>query len=109
MEFLHRLLDKLDWLVAGLIGAIVASWWHKDDLVSWRAWLVFLVTGVACSLYLTGMVSTYLGVTEPSNVAGVGFLLGTFGGSLIAAVIRAIKAADLWAFIRQRFGGGNPP
>jgi len=42
-------------------------------------------------------------------VAGVGFLLGTFGGSLIAAITRAIKAADLWAFIRQRFGGGNPP
>ena len=39
----------------------------------------------------------------------VGGLLGTFGGSLLAAINRAIKAADLWALIRQRFGGGNPP
>ncbi|QKZ05844.1 MFS transporter [Pseudomonas eucalypticola] len=109
MEFFHRLLDKLDWLFAGLVGTIVASWWHKDDLTSWRAWAIFLITGVACALYLTGMVSTYLGVTEPNNVAGVGFLLGTFGGSLMAAINRAIKTADLWAFIRQRFGGGNPP
>jgi paired small multidrug resistance pump len=109
MDLLHRLFDKAEWLIAGLIGAIVASWWHKDGLTDWRAWAIFLVTGVACSLYLTGMVSAYLGVTEPSIVAGIGFLLGTFGGSLLAAINRAIKAADLWALIRQRFGGGNPP
>lgn len=104
MEFLHRLLDKTDWLIAGLIGAIVASWWHKDDLADWRAWVIFLITGVACSLYLTGMVSAYLSVTEPSIVAGIGLVLGTFGGSLLAAINRAIKSADLWALIRQRFG-----
>lgn len=109
MDSLHRLLDRLDLLIAGLFGVIVASWWHKDDLTDWRAWLIFLTTGVACALYLTGMVSAYLGVTEPNIVAGVGFLLGTFGGSLLAAINRAIKAADLWALIRQRFGGGNPP
>jgi paired small multidrug resistance pump len=109
MDLLHRLFDKAEWIVAGLVGSIVASWWHKDDLTNWRAWAIFLVTGVACSLYLTGMVSAYLGVTEPSIVAGIGFLLGTFGGSLLAAINRAIKAADLWALIRQRFGGGNPP
>jgi len=107
MEYLHRLLDRLDLLIAGLFGVIVASWWHKDDLTDWRAWMIFLITGVACALYLTGMVSSYLGVTEPNTVAGVGFLLGTFGGSLLAAINRAIKAADLWALIRQRFGGGN--
>lgn len=73
MDLLHRLIDKAEWLIAGLIGAIVASWWHKDDLTDWRALAIFLVTGVACSLYLTGMVSAYLGVTEPSIVAGIGF------------------------------------
>lgn len=109
MDSLHRLLDRLDLLIAGLFGVIVASWWHKDDLTDWRAWLIFLTTGLACSVYLTGMVSAYLGVTEPNIVIGVGFLLGTFGGSLLAAINRAIKAADLWALIRQRFGGGNPP
>jgi hypothetical protein len=112
MEFFQRLLDKTDWVVAGLVGAIVASWWHKDDLTSKQAWAIFLITGVACSLYLTGIVSSHLGITEPSNVAGVGFLLGTFGGSLMAAINRAIKAADFWSFlkelIRAKFGGGAP-
>jgi len=112
MEYLQRLLDKIDrfeLLIAGLIGAVVASWWHKDDLSDWRAWMVFLITGMACSIYLTSMVSAYLNVTEPKIVAGIGFLLGAFGGSLLAAINRAIKSADLWALIRQRFGGGNPP
>ncbi|NWB47092.1 MFS transporter [Pseudomonas gingeri] len=112
MEYLQRLLDKIDrfeLLIAGFVGAVVASWWHKDDLTDWRAWLIFLITGMACSIYLTSMVSTYLGVTEPKIVAGIGFLLGAFGGSLLAAINRAIKSADLWALIRQRFGGGNPP
>lgn len=107
MDSFQRWLFNIEWLVAGLIGAVVASWWHRDDLTNVRAWFVFLVTGAACAVYLTGMVSTYLGVTEPNNVAGVGFLLGAFGGSLMAAIHRAIKAADLWALIRQRFGG-NP-
>ena len=112
MEYLQRLLDKIDrfeLLIAGFVGAVVASLWHKDDLTDWRAWVIFLITGMACSIYLTSMVSTYLGVTEPKTVAGVGFLLGAFGGSLLAAINRAIKSADLWALIRQRFGGGNPP
>ena len=108
MEFLNRLLDKTKWLIAGLIGAIVASWWQKDDRADWRAWVIFLTTGVACALHLSGMVSAYLNVTEPSFFAGIGFLLGTFGGSLLAAINRAIKAADLWALIRQRLGGCNP-
>lgn len=66
--------------------------------------MIFLVTRIACYLYFMSMVSTYPGVTEPKIVAGIGFLLGTFGGSLMAAIIRAIKAADLWVLIRQRFG-----
>ncbi|OIN44528.1 MFS transporter [Pseudomonas costantinii] len=108
MEFLHRLLDKADLILAGIVGAVVASWWHKDDLTDWRSWVIFLVTGIACAFYLTGIVCIKLDVVDPSNVAGVGFLLGAFGGSMMTAVNRAIKAADLWALIRSKFGGGNP-
>jgi len=54
------------------------------------------------------MVSDHLSITDPSKVAGVGFLLGTFGGSIMTAINRAINAADLWSVIRSRFGGGNP-
>lgn len=108
MEYLQRLLDKLDWAIAGLLGSVAAAWWHREDLINRKAWAVFIFSGAVCAHYLTGLVSAYFGIDEPRSVAGVGFLLGTFGGSLIAAITRAIKAADLWALIRQRFGGGSP-
>ncbi|NWD78011.1 MFS transporter [Pseudomonas gingeri] len=98
MDLLHRLLETIDrfqLLVVGLVGAVVASWRHKDDLSDWRACVIFLITGMACSIYLTSMVSTYLGVTEPKTVAGIGFLLGALGGSLLAAINQGIKSADL--------------
>ena len=50
MEYLQRLLDKIDrfeLLIAGLVGAVIASWWHKDYLADWRAWVIFLITGGA--------------------------------------------------------------
>jgi len=63
MEYLERLLDKIDrfeLLIAGLVGAVIASWWHKDYLADWHAWVIFLITGGgASSLHLTGMVSAY--------------------------------------------------
>lgn len=108
MEFFHRVLDRAEWIIAGILGAVVASLWHKDDLTDRRSWVIFLLTGIACAFYLTGIVCEYLNVTDPGNVAGVGFLLGAFGGSLMTAIHRAIKAADLWALIRSKFGGGNP-
>lgn len=107
MEFVLRLLDKLDLLIAGSIGALVASWWSRADIDNWKAWIIFMVTGIGCAFYLTGMVSSYLKITEPSNVAGVGFLVGAFGGSFMLAINRAINAADLWALIRSKFGGGT--
>ncbi|MGV8268500.1 MFS transporter, partial [Pseudomonas aeruginosa] len=52
------------------------------------------------------MVSEYFGIVALRGVAGVGFLLGTFVGSLFAAMHRAIKVADLWFLIKARFVGG---
>jgi hypothetical protein len=37
MDFFHRQSEKMYWVVAGLIGASVASWWQKDDLTSEQA------------------------------------------------------------------------
>ncbi len=109
MELLNGLVDRGDWLLAGLVGAIISGWWHQASLLDWRAWTVFLITGVACAVFLTGIASNYLGVHEPRNIAGVGFLLGSFGGALIAAINRALWSADIWKFlmdlIKGRLGG----
>ena len=68
MEYLQRLLDKIDrfeLLIAGLVGAVIASRWHKDDLANWRTWVIFLITGGASSLHLAGMVSAYRSSFKP--------------------------------------------
>ena len=80
MEFLHRLLDKLHWALAGLIGAIATSFWHRDDLVDRKAWAIFIFSGAVCTHYLRGVISSYFELVEQRRVSGVGFLLGTFGG-----------------------------
>ncbi|WXF86372.1 MFS transporter [Pseudomonas syringae pv. atrofaciens] len=105
MDILNGLADRGEWLVAGLVGAIISGWWHKAGLLDWRAWLVFLVTGVACAVFLTGIASDYLGVADPRNTTGVGFLLGSFGGALIRAVNRALWAADIWKFLLKLIKG----
>ncbi|MEE5037034.1 MFS transporter [Pseudomonas alliivorans] len=109
MELLSGLVDRFEWLVAGLVGAIISGWWHKASLIDVRGWLVFLITGVACAVFLTGIASNYLGVDEPRNITGIGFLLGSFGGSLIAAINRALWGADIWKFLMElvkgRLGG----
>ena len=107
MEYLARVIDKLDVLIAGFIGSVIASWWHRNDLRSVSSWVVFLIAGIACAYYLAGMVSGYFDIVKPETVAGVGFLLGAFGGSMMLAVYRALKAADVWSLIRSRFGGGS--
>jgi len=109
MDLLNAWMDRCEWLAAGLVGAVISGWWHKAGLLDWRAWVIFLLTGVACAVFLTGIASSYMGIADPRNVAGVGFLLGSFGGSLMAAVNRALWAADIWKFlmelIKGRLGG----
>ncbi len=58
MDLLQRLFDKLDWAFAGLLSAIAASWWHRDDLVSRKAWAIFLFSGAVYAHYLTGLASS---------------------------------------------------
>lgn len=42
MEYRQRRLDKIDrfeLLIAGLVGAVIASGWHRDDVSDRRAWV----------------------------------------------------------------------
>lgn len=107
MEFIQRMLSNLEWAIAGLIGAFIAAPWHKQQLPTRRDYIVFLMTGLASAHFLTGLAAAYFGIVEPRSVAGVGFMIGAFGGSLMAAIIRAIHTADLWALIKSKVGGGN--
>ena len=103
LEWLTEQLQAFQWGVTGFIGALVASWFRRDDLPSKRDFVVFACAGAAIAHFLTGMVAAYLDVS-PANAGGIGFLLGLFGGTAVQSVIRAIRAADLWQFIMSRWG-----
>lgn len=100
--------DKLfstDGALAGLVGAIIAVRFEKE-LTTWRGKLFFVFTGTSCAYFTTSLALSRFGIsTELSG--GVGFLLGAFGASLLAAGIQAVKSVDLVALIKARFGGGN--
>lgn len=101
----QEFITSLKWAIAGLFGAMIVSRFHKDELKSKTDYFVFVASGAAIAHFLTGAVTSYLAFASDSAGA-VGFLLGAFGGSLMQAVVRAIKGADLWALIKARFGGG---
>lgn len=105
MSILDRLLQNAEWAVAGLIGAVVALPIEKE-LTTWQGKLFFIASGVACA-YFTTPLAVYKWSISPELSGGVGFLLGAFGASLLAAGIRAVKSIDLVALIKSRFGGGN--
>ena len=97
--------DDTKLVVAGLVGAIVVLPIEKE-LTTWKGKLFFLFSGVACS-YFTTPLAVYKWSIIPELAGSVGFLLGAFGASLLAAGIRAVKSVDLVALIKSRFGGDN--
>lgn len=107
LELLQQIWLALHWTIIGLLGAVVASRWHRDEFQRRRDYLSFLLAGTACAHFFTDQVAAYLDVTGTRGINGIAFLLGAFGGALMAAVIRAIQAADLWALVKTRLGGGE--
>ncbi|WP_296652842.1 hypothetical protein [Paraburkholderia sp.] len=105
LEFIHKYFPGAEWAIAALFGAVVAVPFH-DDLKTKRGFAMFVFTGVTCGYFLTVPVMRYFHI-NPESAGGVGFLVGAFGGSMLSAVIRAIKEADLWQLVRSRFGGGG--
>lgn len=93
---------KIGWAIAGLVGAFV-SMPFQSDIDSRKGKLVFLFSGAAYSYYLTGMAVNYFNMPI-ADAGSIGFLLGAFGGSLTAAIFRAIDKADLWGLLLRRFG-----
>lgn len=103
---INEALNYLKWAIAGFFGAVISARFHRDEIKDRRDYAMFLVSGVLIAHYLTGLVSTYLQF-EPGTAGGVGFLLGAFGGSVMQAIVRAIRGADIWALLKARFGGGR--
>ncbi len=105
LEQLLRVFSEGKWAVAGFIGALVSMPFQKDVNTA-KEKIVFVFSGSAYSYYLTGFVCDYFKM-ELSSAGGIGFLLGAFGGSMTAAILKAIEGADIWSLVKKRFGGDS--
>lgn len=97
--------EEISLLVGVIVGAVVGVWFQKE-IVTWRDRVAYALIGVACGYYLTPPAMAYFGI-DASFTAGAGFVVGAFGGSILAAVFKALGNLDLLALVKNRIGGGG--
>lgn len=86
---LHKLQDVFDMAFAGALGALASLPFHAD--VRTFGQRVFAVgSGAAAAHYVTPLVIEYFSITTP-KAGSVAFLVGLFGMSIAAAILRSIK------------------
>lgn len=90
----------------GALGAFIAAWAQRKTLVTFWDFVIYVVAGAAFSQWCTSLVILWLDKLKDHS-AGVGFLLGMFGGSIAAMIFRTLSTMDLWGLIRSKFGGNS--
>ena len=85
-------------VLAGLLGSMVALRWAPG--ATWGERVCNVGAGFACAVYLTPAAAEWFEITSPRGVAAMAFAAGMFGLSLAAAVVEAIKSADLGEVLR---------
>jgi hypothetical protein len=105
IDLLQKLFHNTELAIVGAIGALMSLRFHPE--VQGRGQIaLFIATGGAIAYFGAGFVGDYFSIA--SNRSGaVGFFLGIFGASLIEAMVRTLKSADLWGIISRKFGGGQ--
>jgi Na+/citrate or Na+/malate symporter len=103
--------EKWDWLVTvlqfgmvGALGALVAFILHRADKKDASMLLQFIVVGCLIAQFLTSFIARKLGLAVEDFIA-FGFLLGSIGGALHIAIMKAISDMDLWAFAKTEVWG----
>lgn len=90
--------------VAGLFGSFISFKFVSELGIFGRA--ATFVGGVAFSTFLSPPIAGYFKF-GPEYYGGIGLIVGVFAMGVVAAILKALRDADLWAFIRSRFGGGG--
>lgn len=96
MEAVVKIWESIQLLLAGLIGAIIVTPYHKDQLKTRSDYMVFIFSGAVMSHYLTYLAIYILArfgwELEPTGAGSVGFLLGALGGMFFQQLICYIKS-----------------
>lgn len=87
-------------IVAGLIGSLLSL--AFIDHMGKRERVIAVISGMVMAHYLAPLIAFLF--NEEKYQETIGFLVGLFGMSVVAAVFRAIKNSDLWGLIARRYG-----
>lgn len=102
---MEKIQEEAGLLVSVIVGALIGVLCQRE-IVTWRERLCHGVIGLGSGYYLTPIAMAYYQIS-PDLVGGVGFVVGVFGASIIAAVFKAIGNLDLAALVKNRIGGGG--
>lgn len=103
---IHMASEDLGLIAAAFIGAMVGVFAQKD-IATRKQMIVFVCSGVAIGYYVTPLVLDLYSIRTELTGA-VGFLLGAFGGGIMAAIYKTIGNLDLLELVKNRIGGGGP-
>lgn len=87
-------------IVAGLIGSLLSL--AFIDHMGKRERIIAVISGMVMAHYLAPLIAFLF--NEDKYQETIGFLVGLFGMSVVAAVFRAIQKSDLWGLVKHRFG-----
>jgi hypothetical protein len=86
-----KLLSDFQYWIAGLMGAVVATRYNKEQLKTPKDYAVFLLSGAFTAHYLTLLIMHYTALA-PSHAGGIGFLTGALGGLVLQEFFAWIKS-----------------
>lgn len=90
----------------GLIGAVVSLAYLPEMKTKGQRAMTAL-GGACCANWCAPLVVSWFGVQSAGGEASIAFLIGLFGMSLAAAVIKIITDGSLWQVVKSRLPGGS--
>lgn len=99
---LEKLNNKFVWLIgAGICGGLVGLGIDKNERTP-RQNFMYLFGGLACSFFFAGPFAHHFGLTDPGEIASVGFAIAIFWQMIVNKVGKMIEGITL-----PSFGGGK--
>lgn len=88
---MNLLENKFAWLIAaGLSGSLVGLGIDKAEKTPFQRFM-YLFGGFACSFFLAGPISKYFGLSDPGEIAAVGFAVAIFWQTIVSKIGSVIE------------------
>ena len=102
MDDLQKLWSLLETGVAGAIGASLIAFFRRKTM-KLKESIAYVFFGFVAAHWVAPLISNRLNLA-PESVTGVGFIIGSIGGTLGMWAVNFVLDGELTALIKSRFG-----